>query len=97
MSKVLFDVRGSMFASFSNQHSLFACSIFKPILCLSVSVASYLRCMNKGIADLRKEYASETLLEKDMAQHPVEQFQKWWDQALASEITEPKAMTLATA
>jgi pyridoxamine 5'-phosphate oxidase len=53
--------------------------------------------MNKAIADLRKEYASETLLEKDVAADPIEQFQKWWNQAIASDILEPNAMTLATA
>lgn len=53
--------------------------------------------MNKAIADLRKEYASETLLEEDVALHPISQFQKWWDQAIATEILEPNAMTLATA
>jgi len=52
--------------------------------------------MNKAIADLRKEYSSETLLEKDVDANPIQQFQKWWDQALASEILEPNAMTLAT-
>jgi pyridoxamine 5'-phosphate oxidase len=53
--------------------------------------------MNKGIADLRKEYSSETLLENDVDADPIMQFQKWWDQALATEILEPNAMTLATA
>jgi len=52
--------------------------------------------MNKAIADLRKEYSSETLLEKDVDPHPVQQFQKWWDQAISSELLEPNAMTLAT-
>lgn len=53
--------------------------------------------MNKTIADLRKEYSSETLLENDIAASPIDQFQKWWDQVIASEIIEPNAMTLATA
>jgi pyridoxamine 5'-phosphate oxidase len=53
--------------------------------------------MNKAVADLRKEYSSQTLLEKDVAAHPVQQFQKWWEQALAADILEPNAMTLATA
>lgn len=53
--------------------------------------------MNNDIADIRKEYSSETLLEKDVAAHPMQQFQKWWDQVIASEIMEPNAMTLATA
>src|SRR5689334_11515738 len=53
--------------------------------------------MNKAIADLRKEYSSETLLEKDIVASPIEQFRKWWDQAITAEILEPNAMTLATA
>ncbi len=53
--------------------------------------------MKKAIADLRKEYSSQTLLEKDVEPNPVQQFQKWWDQALAAEILELNAMTLATA
>ena len=52
--------------------------------------------MNKDIADLHKEYSSETLLEKDVAPDPIQQFKKWWDQVIASEIVEPNAMTLAT-
>ena len=52
--------------------------------------------MNKTIADLRKEYSSETLLEKDVTPHPIQQFKKWWEQVIASEISEPNAMTLAT-
>ena len=52
--------------------------------------------MNKSIADLRKEYSSETLLENDVMASPISQFQKWWDQVIASEIVEPNAMTLAT-
>ena len=52
--------------------------------------------MNKAIADLRKEYSSETLLEKDAEANPIQQFQKWWDQAISSELVEPNAMTLAT-
>lgn len=49
------------------------------------------------MADIRKEYSSQTLLEKDVAANPIQQFQKWWDQAIASDILEPNAMTLATA
>jgi len=53
--------------------------------------------MNNAIADLRKEYSSQTLLENDAAVNPLTQFQKWWDQVIATEIVEPNAMTLATA
>ena len=53
--------------------------------------------MNPHIAHLRKEYATQTLLEGDVAPHPIDQFAKWWQQALESEIVEANAMTLATA
>ena len=50
-----------------------------------------------SIADIRKEYKMETLLEKDVDVDPVLQFGKWWDEALRSDIDEVNAMTLATA
>ncbi|HMK05398.1 MAG TPA: pyridoxamine 5'-phosphate oxidase [Ferruginibacter sp.] len=51
----------------------------------------------QSIADLRKDYKMRTLLEADVAADPVEQFSKWWDDALKSGIEEVNAMTLATA
>jgi len=53
--------------------------------------------MTQSIADLRRDYSSESLLESDVAAHPIDQFQKWWQQVLNSNIVEPNAMTLATA
>ena len=53
--------------------------------------------MTSEIANLRKEYASKLLLEHDVAANAMEQFGRWWKEALASEISEPNAMTLATA
>ena len=53
--------------------------------------------MNKSIADIRKDYTAETLLEKDVEANPMKQFKKWWDAVLAADIVEPNAMTLATA
>jgi len=53
--------------------------------------------MTSEIANLRLEYSRQILLEKDVAANPVDQFDQWWKQALASEIVEPNAMTLATA
>jgi pyridoxamine 5'-phosphate oxidase len=53
--------------------------------------------MDPQIANLRNEYAAQTLLESDVASNPIDQFEKWWQQALQSEIVEPNAMTLATA
>ena len=53
--------------------------------------------MKKEIADLRRDYQRETLDESNVASDPVEQFSKWWKEALSSEIEEVNAMTLATA
>jgi pyridoxamine 5'-phosphate oxidase len=53
--------------------------------------------MKKNIADLRKDYRLKTLNEEDISADPVEQFTLWWGEAVASEIEEVNAMTLATA
>ncbi len=53
--------------------------------------------MMSEIANLRKEYSSESLLETDVATTPIAQFEKWWQQAIKSNIDEVNAMTLATA
>ncbi len=53
--------------------------------------------MNPDIADLRRDYTLQFLLEKDLASTPISQFTKWWGDVLKSEIVEPNAMTLATA
>jgi len=53
--------------------------------------------MKKEIADIRRDYKGETLDEEQVADDPIEQFDKWWKEALSSEIEEVNAMTLATA
>jgi pyridoxamine 5'-phosphate oxidase len=53
--------------------------------------------MNKNIADIRKDYQLQTLLETAIAAEPFTQFARWWDDAVKSEIDEVNAMTLATA
>jgi len=53
--------------------------------------------MSKNIADIRKDYQLQTLLETDVAISPFEQFNRWWDDAIKSELDEVNAMTLATA
>lgn len=53
--------------------------------------------MDKRIADLRLEYTTQSLHESDVAKDPIDQYEKWWQQAVASEIKEPNAMVLATA
>ena len=51
----------------------------------------------KSLADIRKDYILQSLLEEDVASDPIEQFNKWWDESIISEIIEANAMTLATA
>ncbi len=49
------------------------------------------------IADIRKDYRLQTLSEEDTADTAFLQFEKWWQDAIKSDITEVNAMTLATA
>ncbi|MDQ6845511.1 MAG: pyridoxamine 5'-phosphate oxidase [Bacteroidota bacterium] len=46
--------------------------------------------------NFRKDYRLQSLLEKDVIRNPIHQFEKWWTQALESNIIESNAMTLAT-
>ncbi|WP_366944806.1 pyridoxamine 5'-phosphate oxidase [Chamaesiphon sp. GL140_3_metabinner_50] len=52
--------------------------------------------MSMKIADLRKNYTQAGLLESDILANPYEQFQLWFDQAVAADLLEPNAMTVAT-
>lgn len=52
---------------------------------------------NKSIADIRKDYRMRSLSETDAAPNAITQFETWWNEAVKSEISEPNAMTLATA
>jgi pyridoxamine 5'-phosphate oxidase len=49
------------------------------------------------IANMRKEYTGGGLSEADVDADPIRQFQRWFEQALATNLPEPNAMTLATA
>jgi pyridoxamine 5'-phosphate oxidase len=49
------------------------------------------------VARLRKEYTRAGLKESEAASDPIEQFREWFDEALAADLHEPNAMTLATA
>ena len=49
------------------------------------------------IANMRKEYTRGGLLEAEVDADPIRQFQTWFEQALAAQVPEPNAMTLATA
>jgi pyridoxamine 5'-phosphate oxidase len=50
-----------------------------------------------SIADMRREYTRHGLDEADVHPDPVEQFRRWFGQAVAAGVPDPNAMTLATA
>jgi pyridoxamine 5'-phosphate oxidase len=50
-----------------------------------------------NIADLRKDYTQRGLHEGDVDPDPFVQWGRWFDEALAAQLPEPNAMTLATA
>jgi pyridoxamine 5'-phosphate oxidase len=48
------------------------------------------------LANLRKSYEKAELDETASAADPLDQFRRWFDEAVASQVPEPNAMTLAT-
>lgn len=50
-----------------------------------------------SIADIRKDYKLKDLTEEQAQKHPIDQFTQWWQEALAAQLDEVNAMTLATA
>ena len=51
----------------------------------------------KDLSELRQNYGKASLLETDMLADPLDQFLLWLSRALDANVTEPYAMTLATA
>ncbi|KAI5078629.1 hypothetical protein GOP47_0006300 [Adiantum capillus-veneris] len=49
------------------------------------------------VAALRENYVGAVLLEEQVNSDPFKQFQEWFEDAVAAGLTEPNAMTLATA
>ena len=49
-----------------------------------------------SLTDLRREYASRALDERDAHADPIKQFTLWFDEALKSQLLDVNAMTLAT-
>jgi pyridoxamine 5'-phosphate oxidase len=49
-----------------------------------------------NIADIRKDYKVASLSESDVAPSPFTQFDNWLKEAIAAQLPEPNAMTLAT-
>lgn len=52
--------------------------------------------MASDIAQLRKDYTLHALTESEVNASPIEQFTRWWNQALESKIDEVNAMALST-
>lgn len=52
---------------------------------------------SEHIMQIRREYTRAGLLEKDMSDDPIQQFDKWFKIAVEEKFTDPNAMTLATA
>jgi pyridoxamine 5'-phosphate oxidase len=52
--------------------------------------------MDQSIAEIRKDYKLQSLLEQDVLNNPLDQFNRWWTEAVNSKIEEVNAMTLAT-
>jgi pyridoxamine 5'-phosphate oxidase len=53
--------------------------------------------MNKtDLAALRQSYFQNELLEENVLENPIKQFEKWFKEALDVQILEPNAMTIST-
>lgn len=52
--------------------------------------------MTLDIDGMRKEYAAAGLNRSEVAADPIDQFQRWFDEAKQADLHEPNAMTLAT-
>lgn len=49
-----------------------------------------------SIADLRTEYSRASLSEADVHPNPIEQFSKWFGEAISAQVPEANAMSVAT-
>lgn len=49
-----------------------------------------------ALADMRTDYGQQSLTESDTLADPFAQFSAWFDQALAAQVREPNAMSVAT-
>ncbi|CDI00766.1 Pyridoxine/pyridoxamine 5'-phosphate oxidase [Candidatus Competibacter denitrificans Run_A_D11] len=53
--------------------------------------------MDKSIAELRRDYTLGALSKTSVDPDPIKQFQRWLQEAIAAQLPEPNAMTVATA
>jgi pyridoxamine 5'-phosphate oxidase len=52
--------------------------------------------VGEQVADLRKDYGQAILDEGDVAADPIDQFTRWFEEALKAEVNEPNAMGVST-
>ncbi|MCF0055407.1 pyridoxamine 5'-phosphate oxidase [Dyadobacter sp. CY356] len=52
--------------------------------------------MNQKIANIRADYSQKGLHESELDANPLNQFNKWFDEVLKSELSESNAMLLST-
>lgn len=52
--------------------------------------------IGERVADLRKDYGQAVLDESEVADDPIQQFTRWFEEALKAEVGEPNAMSVAT-
>ena len=52
--------------------------------------------IGEAVAGLRKDYGQASLNEDDVLDDPIQQFTRWFEQALKAEVNEPNAMNVAT-
>ena len=52
---------------------------------------------DQKVADIRRDYAREELVESSVEDNPIDQFVIWFEQAVSSNMLDPNAMTLSTA
>ena len=53
--------------------------------------------MSKDIHEIRQSYHKHHLMDKEVLDDPIKQFEQWFEAARQSDILEPNAMTLSTA
>lgn len=51
---------------------------------------------NSELQQLRQDYSQHTLEISEVDKNPFKQFKKWFNEAVASEVVEPNAMTIST-
>ena len=52
--------------------------------------------IGERVADLRKDYGQASLDEREVADDPIRQFTRWFEEALKAEVNEPNAMGVST-